>query len=423
MPGAAAAMLLLAAVLPSASAASVRPPSAGEVAAFEVNGYVHLPRLLGDAEAFGAVSDAFVNALADADQERVARALEDLKCNEMHAGNVSILTRAFLAKHEDARQSCVYRQRGGGQIDEGTLDGLSVYRDCCIGYAQRLLSDRQPTPTMDRGATVRAAAKIAATRVSRAKHQLATASLDRLSWGIHLRQRLPSSPGAAQIRRLAHEVAPVARALLGGIPVCLWSDSVFVKEPVDVGRDDALAFLRGAGIAKHLWTETAWHEELTATMLDTEAFVTVWCPLSPLPANATIDSVLHYAPESHTSLTWRAWDDDAAGDDANAGKPASSTRGVAATDLYRAGDCTAHHGRTLHFAPPHFARAFGSTARRLSFGLAFASADAAVVSQARVDRALLRGAVDRASVAGWRSWEGLPPGGTRVSESRAGACW
>ena len=88
-------------------------------------------------------------------------------------------------------------------------------------------------------------------------------------------------------RRLAH----VAAQLMGVGPtgVRLYQDSLFVKRPGD--------------------DETLWHMDLATAPLDTNGFLTVWIPLTPIPATAEGGSPLRFATGSHVDLAQSYWYD------------------------------------------------------------------------------------------------------------------
>ncbi|KAK3263843.1 hypothetical protein CYMTET_27378, partial [Cymbomonas tetramitiformis] len=96
---------------------------------------------------------------------------------------------------------------------------------------------------------------------------------------------------------LGKRLARVASELLGVPALRLYQDAMFVKD----GRigDDSIH------LQQHKNRHTGWHMELTQVPVDTEAYVTAWCPLHP--ANDD-DSILAFAPGSHEAGSWsRVW--------------------------------------------------------------------------------------------------------------------
>lgn len=141
--------------------------------------------------------------------------------------------------------------------------------------------------------------------------------------------RLASSP------RLVHAAA----ALLGCPPtgVRLYQDCVFHKRPGDA--------------------PTRWHADAAMTPLDTNDFLTLWLPLTAVPADG---SGLHYGRASHRDVALRHWrhrDCDLA----------------ARYDFQRhgelvPGDVCAHHGWTLHGAP---SLGQGEAAGRMAYAVSY----------------------------------------------------
>lgn len=127
------------------------------------------------------------------------------------------------------------------------------------------------------------------------------------------------------------ELAGVASQLLGADRVRLYQDSLFVKRPGD--------------------GDTHWHSDLAMTPLDTNAFVTLWLPLQPIPLESEGGSGLVFASGSHRDVALHFWHGDPLKHTDCSGRDyAEST--LDATGL-EVGDSTWHHGWTLHCAPPN----------------------------------------------------------------------
>ena len=139
-------------------------------------------------------------------------------------------------------------------------------------------------------------------------------------------------------------LATVAASLLQVDSVRLYQTGVFIKDPYGVNQP------------------TAWHRDLAMVPLDTNDYLTIWCPTSSLHST---DSALSFASRSHRDMSLGHWHlqrnrvqqqqqqqqhhQSAAG--------MSSTKGVQARHdnivsyKYALGDCSVHHGWTLHSAP------------------------------------------------------------------------
>ncbi|KAJ1471303.1 hypothetical protein T484DRAFT_1605381, partial [Baffinella frigidus] len=93
--------------------------------------------------------------------------------------------------------------------------------------------------------------------------------------------------------------------------------------------------------------ETGWHTDLGTAPVDTNAMVTLWLPLSRVPARADGGTGLMFARGSHRDMggLWypNLMSDDA-GIDARYGAPEDH-------GALEAGDATWHHGWVLHAAP------------------------------------------------------------------------
>ena len=124
----------------------------------------------------------------------------------------------------------------------------------------------------------------------------------------------------------SEELAGTAAALLGAKRLRLYQDSLFVKRPLD--------------------GPTHWHSDLAMAPLDTNAFVTAWLPLQPVPAEKDGGSALIFATGSHRDVALHFWHGDPNEEvDASSRGYVEST--AAALEL---GDATWHHGWTLHCA-------------------------------------------------------------------------
>lgn len=126
------------------------------------------------------------------------------------------------------------------------------------------------------------------------------------------------------------EIAGTAAALLGCDRVRLFQDSLFIKRPGD-----------GA---------THWHSDLAMTPLDSNSFVTCWLPLQPVPSERDGGTGLIFARGSHKDLALHFWYGDPRCDVDGSNRYQEANIGASGLAL---GDCTWHHGWTLHCAPPN----------------------------------------------------------------------
>ncbi len=135
-----------------------------------------------------------------------------------------------------------------------------------------------------------------------------------------------------------------------GVPeVRLYQDSLFVKRPGD--------------------DETLWHMDLATAPLDTNEFVTVWIPLTPVPASSAGGSPLRFLTGSHADKAKDYWYDPHESDDDAlllARYPLIQDHAPLAL-----GDATFHHGWVLHGSPPN-----QTPEARVALSLAYTAADA-----------------------------------------------
>ena len=124
--------------------------------------------------------------------------------------------------------------------------------------------------------------------------------------------------------RVVALLASTAAELLDVRQVRLYQDCVFVKEP---------------GHA-----ETNWHSDLRMTPLDTNDFVTVWVPLTTIPAGLAGSGLL-FAEGSHRDFALPFWYKDA-----GTGKDLHGRYRQASAGRMVPGDATFHHGWVLHAA-------------------------------------------------------------------------
>lgn len=135
------------------------------------------------------------------------------------------------------------------------------------------------------------------------------------------------------VHQIAHakKLGRTAAVLLGVESVRLYQTGLFVKDPT--GRN----------------TPTFWHQDLNMIPVDTNNYVTIWCPLRRL--DGARDSVLMFASQSHRDFAMKHWY-----------SPLESDGGESLTLTIRkrynvnfypimdVGDCSAHHGWTYHAA-------------------------------------------------------------------------
>lgn len=151
--------------------------------------------------------------------------------------------------------------------------------------------------------------------------------------------------GAARALALSERLGETAAALLGCKRVRLAQDTLLLKRA-------------GHG-------ETGWHSDLRMVPLDTNAYVTCWLALTPVPRAREGGSALLFARGSHVDMAHLF----------HAREPTARVEeGRYALDEHAPlapGDATWHHGWTLHCAPPN-----GLRAHRLAYALSYVDARA-----------------------------------------------
>lgn len=186
---------------------------------------------------------------------------------------------------------------------------------------------------------------------------------------------------SALLRRaaLSPRLALWAARLLGVSQVRLYQDALFMKYP------------------RH--GPTRWHSDLALAPFDTNAFVTVWLALTPVPAKG--GAGLRFAQGSHRDYTLQYHSDLA---ESYTQDDLSSRYLIAeGTDL-EPGDATWHHGWTLHAASP-----LDRSARspRVAWAISFVASDARILPEESLS--IVQEAEDAVS---FRPWIGkLRPGG------------
>lgn len=120
------------------------------------------------------------------------------------------------------------------------------------------------------------------------------------------------------------ELGKFAADLLGVDAVRLYQDALFVKRTGD--------------------GPTMWHSDLNMAPFDSNDFVTCWIPLQKIPSQEVGGSSLVFASASHRDFALSYWSDPTAYD-------LSDRYATMQYDEWEVGDCTWHHGWTLHCAP------------------------------------------------------------------------
>jgi hypothetical protein len=142
----------------------------------------------------------------------------------------------------------------------------------------------------------------------------------------------------------------IATSLLGSMQTRLYQTALFTKtgshtseHPVDTET------------VEHMNTNTAWHNDLNQVPVDTNMYVTFWCPLQEMTANM---STLTYASGSHIDYSLKWW---------FAPTVTSLSRYPQVRyDNLTIGDCVAHHGWTQHMAKKNHANT-----TRLAFAMSY----------------------------------------------------
>ena len=118
-----------------------------------------------------------------------------------------------------------------------------------------------------------------------------------------------------------------------------------------LGVDGVRLYQTGLFTKRHGWSAsinaTGWHQDLNMVPLDTNNYLTFWCPLSHLNHN---DSVLMFAQRSHRDMAIKHWYRFGYTDTSRMVVGMKERFRLAVHTDIRPGDCTAHHGWTFHAA-------------------------------------------------------------------------
>ena len=125
---------------------------------------------------------------------------------------------------------------------------------------------------------------------------------------------------------LSKELGKIAAQLLGVNGVRLYHDTLFIKKS-------------GNG-------PTLWHSDLNMAPFDTNDFITCWIPLQPVPSQSEGGSSLTFASRSHCDFALPYWSNPIETD-------LTGRYEIVDYPNFEVGDCTWHHGWTLHSAPPN----------------------------------------------------------------------
>lgn len=123
---------------------------------------------------------------------------------------------------------------------------------------------------------------------------------------------------------LSPTLGKIAADLLGVSSVRLYQDALFVKRPGD--------------------GPTQWHSDLNIAPFDSNDLVTCWIPLQLVPSEEDGGSGLLFATASHRDFAYPFWSDPRESD-------CSGRYEIDSYGSLEVGDCTFHHGWTLHYAP------------------------------------------------------------------------
>ncbi|KAG8468211.1 hypothetical protein KFE25_013294 [Diacronema lutheri] len=184
-----------------------------------------------------------------------------------------------------------------------------------------------------------------------------------------------------------------ARAVVGSERLARTAATLLGCERVRLYQDTLLVKRRGHGA-------THWHSDLHMAPLDTNAFVTCWLALTPVPRQSEGGSSLVFASGSHRDCAHLFW---AAEPTAPVAPGRYSLRSHAP---HAPGDATWHHGWILHAAPPN-----GADADRWSFAVTFFADGARTLSVQQRER------MDDEDSPSYRGWLAeLEPGAPAVHE-------
>lgn len=182
------------------------------------------------------------------------------------------------------------------------------------------------------------------------------------------------------------KLAAAAAVLLQEPQVRLYQTALFAKEPGKASNN-----------------LTTWHRDLSQVPIDTSAYITFWCPLHRSLRKG--DSLLSFAKRSHTDVAYfvhalQNYSDDSI----------RERYEVNYMDGLRVGDCSAHHGWTLHFAPPQL----NSKKSRHAVAFSFVAAGARTLSKTP------RAVEDHVSWAPWFQEVGI---GNRIDHPLLPVVW
>jgi len=128
---------------------------------------------------------------------------------------------------------------------------------------------------------------------------------------------------------LSKKFASIAAKLLQVSSLILYQSTAFFKPPSP----------------SLLNQETGWHRDLNLVPIDTNNYLTMWCPLLKIKQE---NSILEFATSSHRDIAFLHWFPDA--DKGDLKKVVNERYTIVDYGSYEIGDCSFHHGWTFHHA-------------------------------------------------------------------------
>jgi len=152
-----------------------------------------------------------------------------------------------------------------------------------------------------------------------------------------------------------HKFGAIAAELLQVSSIVLYQSTAFFKPPSP----------------SILNQETAWHRDLNLVPIDTNNYLTMWCPLIKIGRE---NSILQFASTSHRDVAYLHWFP--GNDKKDLPKEVSNRYQIVDYDQYEVGDCSFHHGWTFHYAKPN-----QGNQQREAIALSFVDGEAMLLDQ------------------------------------------
>eukprot|EP01119_Soliformovum_irregulare_P022051 TRINITY_DN7464_c0_g1_i1.p1 TRINITY_DN7464_c0_g1~~TRINITY_DN7464_c0_g1_i1.p1 ORF type:complete len:333 (+),score=76.45 TRINITY_DN7464_c0_g1_i1:118-999(+) len=163
---------------------------------------------------------------------------------------------------------------------------------------------------------------------------------------IHLHRKDP------ELLKFVAPFAQLASNLLQVPRIRLYQTTAFFKTPT-----------------QHLLSQaTDWHRDLNLVPVDTNNYLTMWCPMKAIRKGG---SILRFAAGSHRDVALLHWFNDTETDWSRLEQVISTRYSIEDHESYNVGDCSIHHGWIYHMANKND---FSET--REAFAISFIDGDA-----------------------------------------------